>query len=123
MNVFDVVSRHMDWVGQRFSVASANVANLDTPGYRAREVEDFNLALKGAQSGLSASDARHISASATGSSSHEISDQRGRDETHSGNNVSLENEMRVIGESTRQMGANTALLKLYHRMLLSSVKG
>jgi flagellar basal-body rod protein FlgB len=41
ISVFNIASRRMDWLGQRQQVVAQNVANSDTPGYRAREIASF----------------------------------------------------------------------------------
>ena len=33
--IFSVLQSHVDWLGQRYAVSAANVANSDTPGFRA----------------------------------------------------------------------------------------
>ncbi len=37
----DTASRKLEWLGERQRVITENVANADTPGYKAREVESF----------------------------------------------------------------------------------
>jgi flagellar basal-body rod protein FlgB len=39
--VFQTVRQRLDWTSERQSVLAQNIANADTPGYRARDVEDF----------------------------------------------------------------------------------
>lgn len=122
MSVFDVVSKHVDWVSQRYAVAAANVANLDTPGFRAKTIEPFQLEMGNAAFRLAATNSSHLGTTAPGSHAYSIVDKPALDETHSGNNVSLEGEMRTIGESSRMMSIDTSLYKLFHRMVLTSIK-
>jgi flagellar basal-body rod protein FlgB len=42
---------------------------------------------------------------------------------HSGNSVSLEQEMIKAGDVNRDFSLNTNIVKAFHRMLLASVKG
>jgi flagellar basal-body rod protein FlgB len=124
MNVFDVLSKHVNWATQRYSVAAANIANLDTPGFRAMEVEPFQLEVNATAMRISLTHQGHINAQGTSSAqSHEVFQQNRADETHSANNVSAENEMRIIGEAARSVSANTSLMKLFHRMTISAAKG
>ena len=60
----DVVKQSLDVYADRGRVHARNVANAETPGYRAQEIrfeEDLQLALRTTASGsLSSTDARHI---------------------------------------------------------------
>jgi flagellar basal-body rod protein FlgB len=62
----DVVKRSLDVYADRGKVHARNVANAETPGYRAQEVrfeEDLQLALRtGAEGRLAATDDRHLGA-------------------------------------------------------------
>lgn len=122
MNVFDVVSKHVDWLGQRYAVAASNVANLDTPGFRSKTIQPFSLEMEASAHQLTATQQGHLGQFTSVDPNYVMVDQASIDETHSGNNVSLENEMRSIGDTARQMSADTALYKLFHRMILTSMK-
>lgn len=124
MNVFDALSRHVNWAGQRFSVAASNVANVDTPGYRAKEVSQFDFELNSTASRLLRTDHSHLSVQGDGTQwDVDVTERATMDETHSGNNVSLEAEMRTIGESSRAISGDTALYKLFHRLTITAAKG
>jgi flagellar basal-body rod protein FlgB len=45
------------------------------------------------------------------------------DVTHSGNSVSMEQELIKAGEVNRSFALNAGILKAFHRMLLASAKG
>lgn len=51
--LFSLLNENMRWLGQRQSILAENVANVDTPGYRARDLAemDFDAALKRVQAG------------------------------------------------------------------------
>lgn len=124
MDVFGVISKHVNWASQRHAVAAANVANLDTPGFRAKQVSPFELEINATAMRLMRTAPAHLSTTGEGRSvGFEVIEQSSPDETHSGNNVSVEGEMRVIGEAARAVSGNTALYKLFHRMAMSAVKG
>lgn len=124
MNVFDVLSRHVDWAGQRYAVAAANVANVDSPGYRAKEISAFELEMNDTAMRLMRTDSAHILPTAqAGIEDYEVTEQVTSDETHSGNNVIVENEMKTIGDSTRFVSSDTAIYKIFHRMTIAAAKG
>jgi flagellar basal-body rod protein FlgB len=124
LNIFSAVSRHVDWLGQRLSVAAKNVANSDTPGYQALEIGEFRQTFKStANPVLSITNASHFQNTAQTISRYDISLQRNVDVSHSGNDVSIEKEMQSVGDTSRQMSFDVSLAKLFHRMYVSSLKG
>lgn len=122
MSILELLPNHMNWLNQRFAVAAGNVANIDTPGYRARQVADFAPVLQSVAAELRTTNENHLSASGANSSILDIEHKPSNDESHSRNNVVLEDEMRVIGDTSRQISMETALYRIFHRMTLSSVK-
>jgi len=46
LSLFELASALARHAGQRHRVIAENVANADTPGYRARDVEDFRATVK-----------------------------------------------------------------------------
>ena len=43
MTLFQAVKKRMDWLAQRQEVLSQNIANADTPKYRARDLKSYNF--------------------------------------------------------------------------------
>ena len=122
MYLFDVASRHMTWLANRQMVTASNIANADTPGFRAREAEPFSAYLDAAPLRFSATSPGHLqlSGSAAGASRQRLSESW--DQAHSGNNVSIEKELMTASSNSRMMNLDTSLAKSFHRMLLTSVK-
>ena len=60
--LMDLLVRKMSYLNQKQIVHAENVANANTPGYRAREVGPFSFgdALKQAGVGMAVTDPRHI---------------------------------------------------------------
>lgn len=122
MYLFDVASRHMSWLAERQSVTAANIANADTPGYRAREAREFSDVLASTPSTLVITSPLHMQT--TGSLSEIDERQAGStwDTSHSGNNVSIESELMTAASTSRVAGLDTSLMRSFHRMLMTSVK-
>jgi len=118
--VLDMLKSKLQWHQTRQSVLAENVANADTPDYKAREVQrfDFERAMKfAAQSGVSTkmTNAGHIA----GTPSPEDTSPGARETssweiTPSGNAVSLEDQMMKVTQN--QMDYQTAS-SLYTRAL------
>jgi flagellar basal-body rod protein FlgB len=47
IGLFDVAEKRLVWTAQRQSVLAANIANANTPSFRARDVESFSDVLSG----------------------------------------------------------------------------
>lgn len=45
--LFDLAEKRLMWTAQRQSVLAANIANANTPGFQARDVESFATVLAG----------------------------------------------------------------------------
>ncbi len=123
LDIFSVVSRHVDYLGQRYSVAAENVAHSDSPGFRAKQIGDFQQALTDAGGlELAKTSSSHLNGSTDPSGDYEVSFQNNQDVSHSGNDVVLEKEMATIGDTSRQMSFDTGIARMFQHMYLMSVK-
>ncbi|NJM28840.1 MAG: flagellar basal body rod protein FlgB [Rhizobiales bacterium] len=125
MEIFGVASRHIAWLQSRQQVLAENIANSDTPRYRARDITAFDLNSPAFTAQLAATNPLHMQASSAGGASgdFEVVFSRNPDVSHSGNDVSLEREMKKIGESSLAFAFDTSVSKIFHRMTMMSVKG
>ena len=60
IGLFRLAERRMHWLDQRQSVLAQNVANVNTPGYKARDVPDFAATLADQSSGLEITNRQHL---------------------------------------------------------------
>ncbi|MBG1233199.1 hypothetical protein [Aestuariivirga litoralis] len=125
MNIFSVLSRHVDWLGQRYQVAANNVAHSDSPGFRSKEISGFQSTLD-SMGGmeLTRTSAAHMSVSGDDSTmpTYETAFQNNTDVSHSGNDVVIEKEMSTIGDTSRMLAFDTGIERMFQRMYMSSVK-
>ena len=116
--VFAVLKARMQWHQARQKVISENIANADTPGYRARDLTGFEKTLA---SGLATHGATSVTAARTSpmhlASASSMGANAGREaksgmtfETRpSGNAVTLEEEMMKLSRNQSDYQAATAL--------------
>ena len=123
MNVFATAEKHMSWLSARQNVAATNMANSDTPGFKAREIVAFGSEFKFAASRLANSNPAHLQVGGMSAAGKSTALQNNEEATLSGNDVVMEKEMRTIGENSRSFAFDIGLLKMFHRMVLTSVKG
>nr|WP_246215786.1 flagellar basal body rod protein FlgB [Microvirga makkahensis] len=121
--MFDLASRQANWLAARQTTISGNIANANTPGYRARDVEPFIDVLDKTKLAMTATDNEHIGFDASRPESMKVKRADTWDTVYSRNSVSLEQELIKAGEVDRQHSLNTSIVKAFHRMLMSTVRG
>jgi flagellar basal-body rod protein FlgB len=123
VNLFDLASQQARWLSVRQSAVAGNVANANTPGYHAREVEPFESVLSNTRVSMAATHADHLKGGQATQASFSIKETEPPEtELPSKNTVVLENEMMKAGEVRRSYELNTAIVKAFHRMLMMTSK-
>ncbi|MBR0786412.1 flagellar basal body rod protein FlgB [Bradyrhizobium iriomotense] len=120
--LFELASSQARYLELRQSTIATNVANANTPGYRARDVEPFNKVLDTMPVRLAATSPSHMQLSAAETDTRANAKKDSWEVVHSGNSVSLEQEMIKGNDVNRDYSMNSAVVRSFHRMLLSSVK-
>ena len=121
--LFGLSSHRAEWLTARQAVVAENVANANTPTYRAKDVTPFSEVLETTALQMSGTSANHLVASAGRDFGVDETKQKPWDVTHSGNSVSLEQEMLKAGEISRDFTLSTSVAKSFHRMFMSTLKG
>ncbi len=112
-----------DWLSTRQSVLAQNVANVNTPHYRAKDIASFESFLDNSQISMVKSNPLHMDMELSAVEQPRMKADGTGDANFSGNNVSLENELMKLGETNSQFALNTGLIKSFNRMLAASLKG
>ncbi|WP_420960908.1 flagellar basal body rod protein FlgB [Brucella sp. IR073] len=123
IHLFDLASRQAQWLSVKQAAIAGNVANANTPGFRARDVDPFTDVLEKTQLSMAATDPHHLEVNASGISAVQMRQEDVSETTHSGNTVDLEQEMMKAGEVNREFSLNTSIVKAFHRMMLAAVRG
>jgi len=125
-DVFSLAASQASWLLARQGVVAQNVANANTPGYRAADLKPFEASLQTASLALATTSPGHIGADASQAEPIPVAEDTpaGSSETfYSGNDVSLEQEMIKAGEVSRAYALNSAIVKAFNGMILQSAKG
>lgn len=125
--LYSMLGDKMNWLTQRQQVLAENIANADTPGYRAKDIADldFTQSLREARNALSLAqtDGSHLSSPST-RETYRVSDQRRPYEVApAGNAVVLEEQMMKMNETTADYNLATSVFKKYqglYRVALGS---
>lgn len=123
IHLFELASRQAEWLSVRQAAVSGNVANANTPGFKARDVEPFQDVLAQSQLTMAATNAKHLEINASGIAATALRKDAVTEQNHSKNTVSLEMEMMKASEIRGEFALNTSIVKAFHRMMMSSVKG
>src|SRR6266481_8589080 len=111
------LERVLDVSAFRHQIIAANLANIDTPGYRTRDLRPFageiDRAMAGNESSLSEQSFTPVA--------HEI---RGLLERPDGNNVSVERESLLLAQNQLRFQVAVQFMKAeFHRMSLAITGG
>ncbi|WP_315925480.1 flagellar basal body rod protein FlgB [Mesorhizobium sp. SP-1A] len=122
VNLFDLASKQSQWLAVRQSAVAGNIANANTPGYVANDVEPFEKVLDRTAVHMSATQSGHLGGATEAAYTVKPQEFTGA-MMPSKNTVVLENELMKAGEIRRSFELNTAIVKAFHAMMLSAVKG
>jgi flagellar basal-body rod protein FlgB len=120
--LFALATKQADWLAARQAAIASNVANGNTPGYRARDVAPFSAALERMDMGLAATNAAHIQPASYGAGPVKAKAAEGWDVVYSGNSVNLEQEMMKAGDIQRGHALNANVVRAFHQMLMNAAK-
>lgn len=121
---FELASRRMEWLGARQKVVAENVANADTPGFRAKEVTPFAALLDDTRATrIATTDERHISRGVGAGGVRVEEDEKSWGETLDGNSVVLEQQTIKAGEISEGYKLAAQLYRKGYELLTLSVTG
>jgi flagellar basal-body rod protein FlgB len=110
--ILSMLRERMQWHQERQRVLAENVANADTPDYRAKDLAppNFERELSGTSVALATTEPGHISAAAGGGRSEFASDSGGHYEIRPrGNSVTHEDEMMKVASNQMDFEAAASL--------------
>ena len=116
--LFALADRRLAWVAARQSVLAQNIANADTPGWRAQDVTPFGATLAPAGINLAMTAAGHIAgrpANAVGVAP--VASERSPD----GNSVALDKELAKVADTDSAHEVAIGLTKTYLGMFRTTI--
>ena len=119
--VTKLASARVDWASTRQAAIAGNIANADTPRYKARDIAPFKAELSGARLNLAATNPRHMVMSDLEARAEDIDPANSWDVEHSANTVSLDAELMKADETARTHQLALSVIGAFHRMTLASV--
>jgi flagellar basal-body rod protein FlgB len=127
IQIFDqtvgILARFLDGGASRHQAIAANIANQDTPGYRAVDVSFQEALGAAAESALAPLPTHpgHLSTDPT-AATEITSTAAGRSSRLDGNTVNVEHEMAKLAENSLMYQAGTELLSAKFRLLKTAIR-
>ncbi|RFB98738.1 flagellar basal body rod protein FlgB [Rhizobium leguminosarum bv. trifolii] len=126
IQLFDLASRQAEWLTIRQQVVAGNIANANTPKFRAKDVTPFDAVLDKSDITMTRTNSAHLSGNDFSASGDiDVKDAALDQEIgiqESGNTVGLAEELSKSGDIKRQYDLNTSLVSSFNRMMLMTVR-
>ncbi|MPT22443.1 MAG: flagellar basal body rod protein FlgB [Starkeya sp.] len=120
--LFKLTTRHAKWASVRQATIAANIANANTPAYRAADVEPFSTVLDRTHLTQARTSAGHLSPAGAEAMRAEVKPADSWEVSDSGNTVSLDQQMVKAADTNAAFTLNTSVVRAFHRMVLASVR-
>ena len=120
--LFSLATQHADWLAARQATIASNVANANSPGYRARDAQPFSAVMSHLQMTMTTTAPGHIQPASASGAKVAVKPSDSWDVVFSGNSVNIEQEMMKAGEVNRAHSLNVNIVRSFHQMLMNAVK-
>jgi len=116
--LFALADRRLAWVDRRQTVLASNVANVDTPGYRARDVTPFDAVMARSTLSPSVTNAEHMTGTiAAGVAVRAVTGERAPD----GNAVTLDQQMQELADTDDAHALTAGLYRSWLGMFRTAI--
>ncbi|ADP71749.1 flagellar basal body rod protein [Rhodomicrobium vannielii ATCC 17100] len=122
-NVLDIASLQGRWLFAKERVLAQNVANANTPGYKAANIVPFEAVMHDIRLQMTSTSPMHLRAEVSQISSTAQEDAAGGETFYSGGDVNLDQEMLKSSEVMRDYALNASVVKTFHSMISQAAKG
>ncbi|GLI92116.1 flagellar basal body protein [Methylocystis echinoides] len=120
--LFNLIDRQKSWLSTRQSLVAQNVANINTPGYKALDALPFARVMERSALEMAGANPLHMRPAPGETMAAATKPADGWETTHAGNTVSPEQEMIKAGEIRGAFSLGTNLQRSFHSMWMSTVR-
>lgn len=126
IGIIALASKQAEWLTVRQSVVADNVANVNTPNFRTKDVNSFDDVLasqssNGSAMSLVTTNARHMNINDSSHDGIAVSEQSGLAVSSSGNSVQIAHEMMKASQIRQEYDLNTGLVKALNSMMMTTI--
>jgi len=120
--LFEVASHKAQWLSVRQTAVASNVANANTPRYRAVDVQPFSAALNASPIAITATNSGHMTPAVSPLDTIKEVEADPSEEALSGNTVNLEQQMINLGDVSRDFSMTSNIRRAFHQLMLAALK-
>ena len=120
--LFEVASQKAQWLSARQTALAGNVANANTPSYRAVDIQPFSAVLDASPIELATTNPAHLSLPQSEAGALREIEVEPTEQTLPGNTVNLEQQMINLGEVNRDFMMSANIRRAFHQLVLSALK-
>ena len=120
--LFQLASQRTGYLSARQTLIAQNVANANTPGFKALDLKPFSATLRETEMSMSITDAAHLTPTAQQLDPPKSRESDAATASVSGNSVNVESEMVHLGEVSRDFAEATNIKKIFHQMMMQALK-
>jgi flagellar basal-body rod protein FlgB len=120
--IYSLASQRAGYLSARQTLIAENVANVNTPGYKAVDLKPFSAVLQQTGIAMAVTNPAHLTPTAQEVDAPKPTEEDAAEATVSGNSVDLEGEMVKLGEVNRDYGMATGIKKIFHQMYMQALK-
>ncbi|MDB5526127.1 MAG: flagella basal body rod family protein [Rhizobium sp.] len=122
IQLFELASRQAEWLQVRQSVVSGNIANANTPAFKAQDVAPFQDVLDNTRMPMSVTSPMHFADRDSDTYMVQSGVDKGAASQLSGNSVDLSSEIMKEGMVKRDYDLNAGIVKAFNKMMLMTVR-
>ena len=118
--IMTLMKDKLSYLGQRQAVLAQNVANANTPGYKAKELsafKTFSEEMQAASSSMQVTNEKHITPAGMAGANAMTKKMRSFEVLPTGNSVDLEQQMMEVTATNVEYQADTSILHKFMGML------
>lgn len=120
--LFDLASRHASWASVRQTVVTGNVANANTAGYHAADIEPFSDVMNETSLTMASTRPGHLTNMDAAAQSEEVGTIDNWEVKQTAEPVSLDKELVKADEVNRAYSLDATVVRAFNRMVLASVR-
>jgi flagellar basal-body rod protein FlgB len=120
--LLQLASQQAQWLSARQKTTASNIANANTPGYTAMDIQPFSDVMDKTQITMVATNSAHLVPEGNDYTAARAAATDSWETVYSGNSVSLEQEMMKEGDINRSFTLNANIKRAFHQMLMLSAK-
>ncbi len=120
--LFSLASQRTGYLSARQTLIASNVANANTPAFKAMDLKPFSATLQETETQMSVTNPLHLTPAAQELNPAQPREEDAANAYVSGNSVNLENELVKLGEVNRDFSEATGIKKVFHQMFMQALK-